>query len=279
LFADRAIEEAGTFGVRGCTLPKSRPPGSFTETQMRSIEDILHFRPDISPFLVHLTRTREGHEADAVLRTILEERLLRPGPTLVSSARFGGYTLDIPRQEQERLFCALCFTETPLNEIHCLLEIRYRQVNLAPFGIVFLKERLQEHGVAPVIYINNEQGDQDPVIRALFSLRQSYQDAASLVLPLVSVFGKKVCPPGASSLPQGRLDWRWEREWRRPFAKGELCFDESDVFVGLCPHDRISDFESAFPPVRFVDPTRNMKWYATTLIEARQRLDLKYSVI
>jgi hypothetical protein len=51
------------------------------------------------------------------------------------------------------------------------------------------------------------------------------------------------------------------------------------VFVGLCPHDEIPFFDSLFPPVGFIDPTRNMKWYATKLIAARQRLDLKYWVV
>ena len=41
-------------------------------------------------------------------------------------------------------FSAVCFTETPLNEIYSLLEISRRRVNLKPYGLVFLKEKLQE---------------------------------------------------------------------------------------------------------------------------------------
>lgn len=58
-----------------------------------------------------------------------------------------------------------------------------------------------------------------------------------------------------------------------------LSFSDSDVFIGLCPHDSIPDFESAFPPVQFIDPMRNMKYYSTKLVAARQRLDLKFSVV
>ncbi len=197
----------------------------------------------------------------------------------MSTARFGGFTTRLTDEEQKYLFTAVCFTETPVNEVHSLLEIRYRQVNLEPFGLVFLKQRLQERGVAPVIYLNNEQGDQDVVAQALFSLRDSHPVAASLLLPLVSVFGKKIKPPGTDAPPDGSLDWRWEREWRYPYMRGSLRFDAHDVFVGLCPHDRVLEFEALFHPVGFIDPTRNMKWYATKLIEARQRLDLKHSVV
>jgi hypothetical protein len=49
--------------------------------------------------------------------------------------------------------------------------------------------------------------------------------------------------------------------------------------MGLCPHDEIRKFERLWAPIEFIDPTRNMKWYAEKLIRARQRLDLKYSVV
>ena len=61
--------------------------------------------------------------------------------------------------------------------------------------------------------------------------------------------------------------------------KGDLSFSEEDVFIGLCPDSEIDWFETNFPPFLFIDPTRPTKWYATKLIEARQRLDIKYSVV
>jgi hypothetical protein len=56
-------------------------------------------------------------------------------------------------------------------------------------------------------------------------------------------------------------------------------FTAADVLVGLCPHDEIDDFQALFNPVRFIDPRRNMKWYATALIASRQRLNLQASVV
>lgn len=247
--------------------------------QMRSIDDILHFRHDISPFLVHLTRATKSCAADQILKTIIAEKQLRPGADAVSVARYGGFTTNMPREERRKLFSAICFTETPLSEVHSLLEIENRRINLEPYGLVFLRERLQQRGVAPVAYLNNEAGDQDVVVRALFALRETEPEAAYLLLPLLHLFGKKLRPPGANPRLGGTIDWRWEREWRRPYVRGSLAFDDDDVFVGLCPDDQISAFESSFDPVGFIDPRLNMKWYASKLIQARQRLHLKHSVV
>jgi hypothetical protein len=244
---------------------------------MREIEDILLFRGDLSPFLVHLTRNHDGVNARTRLRRILEERQLVPGNSLVSDARFGGFTNAFNDAKKRRLFSAICFTETPLSEIHCMLEIERRLVDLEPYGVVFLKDRLRNKRVSPVIYINNEDGHGDDAVQALFSLHENA--AASRFLPLVSVFGLKVHAPGAQNRSPGELDFLWEREWRRPADFGDLAINNNDIFCGLCPHGRIEEFEEEFEPLRFIDPTRNMKWYAQALIDCRQRLNLKHSVV
>lgn len=100
-----------------------------------------------------------------------------------------------------------------------------------------------------------------------------------MLLPLFAVFGQKIQSPGTNAAPPGRVDFRWEREWRQPYCSGGVPYADEDVFVGLCEHDEISHFESIYDGIRFVDPRRPMKWYATQLIEARQRLDLKASVV
>jgi hypothetical protein len=246
---------------------------------MRDIEDILHFRGDLSPFLVHLTRDSTGVPARDVLRRIIEERRLQCGDTPISDARFGMNTVGMDPLERQRMFSAICFTETPLSEVHCLLDIQYRHIDFGSYGLVFLKERLAKRGVGPVLYINNEQADNDAVFQALCALAANHREAAERLLPLVSVFGQKVQLPGAPDRPAGRVDFRWEREWRFPFVRGDLVFIEEDVFVGLCPDGEIVDFEARFQNVDFIDPTRNMKWYATKLIRARQRLDIRFSVV
>lgn len=247
---------------------------------MRNIKQILLFREDISPFLVHLTRD-EGISAtcEEALTNIISEKALRALSYKVSDARFGMNTLPMTDDNKKKYFGAICFTETPINEIHCLLDIGGRTVHLRPYGLVFIKENLQKKGISPVFYINNENEDKNEVIQTLCSLIDSNSSVAAEILPLVAVFGRKIRPLGAEEFASEEYDFRWEREWRYPFSRGALNFSHEDVFIGLCPHDKISDFEAKFENVEFIDPMRNMKYYADKLIRARHRLDLKFSVV
>lgn len=231
----------------------------------------------------HLVRDfdRPNQSAADNLRSILAERALYPGRTRpwVSDARFGRRTAEMSEEEQRRFFHAICFTETPLNEVHCLLEIDGRKVDLKPYGFAFLTERLEARGVAPVLYLNNVRGDLDQAFQDLCSLIDTHPETAEKILPLVAVFGQKIRPLGAAEQLEGEVDFRWEREWRYPASQAPLHFDYDDVFIGLCPHEEIEAFEEEYPPLTFIDPRRNMRWYATKLIAARQRLNMRYSVV
>ncbi|MCD9026606.1 hypothetical protein LDO26_00050 [Luteimonas sp. BDR2-5] len=246
---------------------------------MRSIDDILLFRGDISPFLVHLTKRTQQSSASDVLERIIRDRKVKPGASLVSDIRFGGFTNQMEEDDLKSFFGATCFTETPLDEIHCLLEVQYRNIDLEPYGLVFLKNNLAKKAVSPVLYLNNEAGDKSSVAQELFRLTETNGRTAEKLLPLFAVFGEKIRPLGAQAAPVGRVDFRWEREWRQPYHKGGVEFAERDVFVGLCPNEEIDAFEAHFPGILFVDPRRPMKWYATKLIDSRQRLDIKASVV
>jgi hypothetical protein len=246
---------------------------------MRNIDDILLFRGDISPFLAHLTKRTELRTAAQVLEQIIRERKINPGPSLVSDVRYGGFTNQMSEEDRRAFFGATCFTETPLDEVHCLLDVQYRNINLEPYGLVFLKENLTKKAVSPVLYLNNEAGDMSSVAQDLFDVTRTSERTAQKLLPLFAVFGQKFRHPGAQEAPVGSVDFRWEREWRQPYYKGGVEFTEDDVFVGLCPDDEIPAFELLFPTIPFVDPRRPIKWYATKLIRSRQRLDIKASVV
>jgi hypothetical protein len=236
----------------------------------RAIKNILYFRQDISPFLVHLTKTtEEGIGAKDALENIIRERKLVAGEVPMSDVRFGISNDDIKKQ-----YCrAISFTETPLNEIHCLLEIAGRTCQLEAYGLVFMKDKLRKKGVSPVLYINNEEGDKMEVIRALCLLIKIEPESAKQILPLISSFGKRL-------VTEGNIDFLWEREWRYPSVKGDLQFNKNDVFVGLCPDGETSYFERLFPDVQFVDCQRNMKWYAKKIVDAKDRFpDFKHSVV
>jgi hypothetical protein len=250
----------------------------------RDINDVLFFRDDISPFLVHLTKkdedflTGECTSAKKRLKSILTKKMLMAGEKAVSSAQYGRTS---PDGNQSEYFAAVCFTETPLSQVHCLLDIANRTVNLEPYGLVFFKESLRKVGVSPVLYLNNTRGDQDDVNRALCTLISSAPTAARKLLPLFSFFGKKLQPQweGAPQASDGDIDFLWEREWRYPVAGGHFKFTYEDIFVGLCPDGDIADLESSFPGLPFVDPTRPMAWDATKLVARRRAFGLQYSVV
>jgi hypothetical protein len=246
----------------------------------RDIDDILHFRTDLSPFLVHLTKKTDDLDASDVLRTIIEEKELRQSDNRISDARFGIDLRTIHNEDEKKdLFCAICFSETPLNEIHSLLEVNNRKVDLQPYGLVFEKEKLAKKNVAPVFYIYNEEDSKKEVLKALCALREEHLPEAKHILPLIAIFGHKVTGCNARNRQNGKINLYWEREWRYPHFFGNLSFDADDVFIGLCSHKEIPDFEAEFSPITFVDPTRNMKFYAKKLIKARNRLSLKCSVV
>jgi len=245
----------------------------------RNINDILHFREDLSPFLIHLTRDSNGITAPQALKSIIEDRCLKCPLSPISDIRFGVHYSEVLDYIKQGYFSAICFTETPLNEIHSLLEIENRNVDLSQYGLVFLKERLAQKGVSPVLYINNKNGDKDAVFTALASLASSHPDEAQELLPLFAVYGKKIKGVGVGNQPIGENEFIWEREWRYPHIKGDLSFTEEDVFLGLCPDAHIEAYEELWPEIPFVDPSRNMKWYATKLLKARKDHELKDSVV
>lgn len=90
---------------------------------------------------------------------------------------------------------------------------------------------------------------------------------------------KKITPPRAQVASAGTKDFSWEREWRFPASQGRFKFTIQDVFIGLCPDEEIRYFEREFRPLKFIDPRRPTEWYATRLINARDRLGLEYSVV
>lgn len=243
----------------------------------RDIDEVLYFRSDISPFLVHLTKDKSTTQSKEILKSIIEQKQLIAGQSSISYAHYG---LDNLTEEKKHFFQAISFTETPLNEIYCLMEIDKRQINLQPYGLVFVKDRLIEKGVSPALYFNNHNpGDKDKVFEALCSLIDTHEEAAKRILPLVSAFGYYINRPTKSTKSTTKIDFTWEREWRFPNNDGKFKFEKEDIFIGLCPHEEIETFEELLPDVKFIDPMRNVKWYANKLVEARKRCDIKYSVV
>ncbi len=230
--------------------------------------------------MVHLTKNGE-EDAKANFISILTSMQLRAGDKGISDAKFGydAKTLFNNHSLEKKFFSAICFTETPLNEIHTLLEIEKRKVDLEPYGLVFLKDGLSIKGVSPVIYLNNFQGDKDSLVRTLCNMINSNPDEAVKILPYIAIMGKRLNPAGGTSSYDDYIDFTWEREWRYASDTQVFDFEQDDVFIGLCRDEDIDDFEKRFSWLKFVDPRRNMKWYADRLLYSRKRLGLKYSVV
>lgn len=243
----------------------------------RLIDDVLLFRTDISPFLAHLTKATDQHSAEDVLRIILDSSQLKAGGGEISDIKYGGDTRKMTPKDKSDFFGAICLTETPLSEVYCLLDLASRSVNLEPYGLLFVKEKMRDKGVSPVYYLNNYPGDKYAVAQALFSLATTHSDAAKKLLPLFSVTGPFLAPPNQNR--KGKQEFSWEREWRFPASKGPLSFSKDDVFIGLCPENRITEMEKAYPWLKFVDPRLNQKLYAQKLIQSRDRIGLKNSVV
>jgi len=248
-----------------------------TDIEKRDVQKVLQLRSDISPFLVHLTRNTDSrHSARRNLGNILRSMTLKYGTGRpISDASYGVQCFALPKKTSLTYFSAVSFTEAPIGEIHNLLEIEGRQVNLEPYGLVFLKERLKSKGVSPVFYINNSRGNKDNCVRALCSLMKTHEKEAAEILPFVSFFGRFLRPAYGGTTYKRKKDFLWEREWRYASPDFRFKFKEKDVFIGLCPDNQIGGLESKFSWLKFIDPRRNMKWYAEKLIEANKRAGLK----
>ena len=253
---------------------------------MRLIDDILSVRGDISPFLIHVTKSvPDTATAGDVLKNIISSGQLLSGNRGVSAAMYAIPFSDIDNDEQKkRFFNAVCFTEAPLSELHCFFEIDGRSSNYEPYGLVFLKDKLKRRGVSPVFYVNNYQDDKSVLLQQLCSCITANIQAAEAFLPLLSGMGFMFNPIQGSRPHDNEVSFYWEREWRHPYSLGPFHFDAGSVFVGLCPHEEIEDFEEEFENtfghrISFIDPNRNLKFYSRELIDAADEANIPNTLL
>lgn len=244
---------------------------------MRNIRDILAARRDISPFLVHLTRQTTARSAKEGLVQILSAdpfNLARGALSKYSSFNYVDSFPDVDRAVIDRLQ-AVSFSETPLDEIHCLIDIQGRSVNLSQFGLILLKQPLvSRHRISPVLYISTQNEAHRTAYLAV--INELY--TAALARP-----DSKICDFmvyfesfGPQLRGNGNTDFYWEREWR---SVTDVTFTTDDVFLGLCPETEIADLEARFRPIRFIDPKMNPRYFSTKILARKEELNLKFNLL
>lgn len=221
------------------------------EYQLRDIKHVNYFRKDISPFLVHFTKDGSGYDSslpekayDKLLK-ILDDMCLKSSRAFVSSVAVVVEPED-PSKKEDIHDClrAVCFSETPLSQIHCLLDIKQRSTNYAPYGLVLLKKSCEEQGACPVLYVERKDSSDAPsdgfsyfseILQQYPRLDDRGQKFCKEIIPLINSF-----PLGVKG---GYKDFRWEREWRYPKNKGDFGLDNQSIFAILCDHNQIPDLK------------------------------------
>jgi hypothetical protein len=209
-----------------------------------STDDFLAKKKDFSPFLVHLTKDVVDELGNPFLSAkevledyILDERTLKPANHF---CYFSPALKDAQNSIQDR-FRVVCFTETPIDQINVLLnKVSGRNFKPEPYGLVFKKDYVRQNGGNPVFYVTKE------IARPLWDLIyvthvQGKEQAPEKICKLLALV--TVCEQGN--------DWHWEREWR---VVGELKFNLTDVYCGLCPGKDIFYFENKYAPLKFISP-------------------------
>ncbi len=145
-------------------------------------------RPDLSPFLVHLTKNTENEDGYTAFDNLVS--ILKTGEVFGSTAKKGFIKGRTP---------ASCFMDVPLGCLKYVLNekntIRARP-RYEPFGVVISKKFAYSHGCRPVLYLSNEESNTLEIPEA----------ELWRVVRLEAVDGSGV-------------NWIHEREWR---AKGSF---------------------------------------------------------
>lgn len=187
-------------------------------------------REDISRFVVHLTRDdRKSFSNGSIARknflTILKEKRI---------VAYSSHCLHHKKLPDKPFFKTACFTETPLNHIRQLVgPIPGRQIELEPYGFVFLREFIVKAGGQPAIYINSYDGNT--------RLRESVDElfrVARDVAPVNTLLSRLL--PFINAMHE-RYDFTWEREWR---VLKELKFKHSDLVCVILPDDGDDELRS-----------------------------------
>ncbi|MDQ7815751.1 MAG: abortive infection system antitoxin AbiGi family protein [Melioribacteraceae bacterium] len=189
-------------------------------------------KPDMSPFLVHMTGRNQ-------ILSILRGENIPEGIMLTIPTNNGYLQSNIPEYGTQTGYNAsvVCFTETPT---FALDFFRYRSFRRwqddQRYGIGFSKSNLVNRGVRPVLYLDNtaltalnrikdEIGEQ-VVELEIDGLRRNARQLINSIYPITY-------PLLENTPDQGFM---WEREWRYPQSQG-FVFPFDNIRIICCPED------------------------------------------
>jgi hypothetical protein len=196
-----------------------------------SKEDFLDKKRDYSPLLVHLTKSDEVFFGKEIFENILNQKSL----SAYKHNCFFSPAINQQESSFQNKFKVVCFTETPIDQIHMLFyEGSWKQIKFEPYGLVFTKEFIRSKGGNPALYMSRD------IAYPLWNFYyNNCTDELCRLLALINRYDEN-------------FDFHYEREWR---IVGNLFFELTDVYCGLCPNADIPQFEEKFPPIKFIDPS------------------------
>jgi hypothetical protein len=225
---------------------------------MASIESLLHRRPDLSTFLVHLTRQVDERSPRQNLCAILHERCIRARNPYGMAKDHEALLAPLTLSQK-----VVCFSETPLEHAWMMVhDIEKRRAPLSSYGLVFTRIAGRRRACDPVWYLDITPGHDwlvNPVQRLVTrAVRMAglgaTRDTAPVDLDVLRLapFIEQMGPMNNG----GRKEFWWEREWRHT---GDFGFEPDEVVAILAPeHDhrqtRADVADTPFAPRPILDP-------------------------
>ena len=183
-------------------------------------------KPDMSPYLVHMTGRNE-------IAAILAGK----GSKAAAAAGQGFLRAGIPEQSRGNYHAkVVCFTESPTFAVDFFrYRVFRRWENNVLYGVGFSKSDLVAEGVRPALYLSDADTKRLVSLHDALARKKKTYTAGSVSADM-KVFFESLYPLCTPLLElhasQGFL---WEREWRYPHEPG-FAFDHADVRVICCPN-------------------------------------------
>lgn len=215
---------------------------------MMDIRRLVARRTDLSTFLVHLTRSSGGQQAADRLESILRAEVIE-ARTMFGAAKgaLEGRGIQLASQK------CVCFTETPLEYMHLLIEpIDGRAIQFERYGIAFTKKVGRQWGVNPVWYLDITPGHDwltvpvNQLIEDALDIEGFDESTIARLCPFIEQMGTG---------DEYRKEFWWEREWR---YQGNFHLPRQVLI--LCPENEIVRYRRVVQETRggtpaFMDPS------------------------